>query len=341
MSLFNPIFQVDDCFAWVNLRHYSRQALRTGQLKKDVLAQLNNDPTLRVTVESKIILFDSLYEGHGRSDFELARDHSPWHNSDRCRWIGNVFDDAPMQDSELIPGYMINHCGFLDHVRSLNIDWANLPRESMLVCLMRRPGLTRHQVCRHILKNYQEFDPVLSYGSLLDYQYFDENLKCNMPILLDGVHSRGNDYHLLTDARVFDSLINVVAETSDQLNHDGEFGYDTLFVTEKTFKAFAWHQIPVWIAVPGFVDCVRLMGFDVFDDLVDHSYDKIQDYKQRLAAALASLDNLISRVDKYGIQKLHQNLLDRFKQNDVVLNRTRRLAKLSYQQGLERLRESL
>lgn len=341
MSLSNPIFRVDDDFAWVNLRHYSRQDLRDWKLQTDVLVQFHNDPELRSTVESKIILFDSLYEGHGRSDFELARRHSPWHDSDRCRWIGNVFDDTPLADSALVTGHMINHCGFLDHVRSLDINWDRQSRESMLVCLMRRPSLTRHQVCKHILKNYQTFEPVLSYGSLLDYQYFDDDLKCNMPILLDGVHAQGNDYHLLNDPRVFGSLINVVAETSDQLNGDGTFGYDTLFVTEKTFKAFAWHQIPVWIAVPGLVSCIRLMGFDVFDDLVDHRYDQIQDYRQRLSAALAALDNLIARVNQYGIQELHQTLLPRFKQNDVVLNRTRRVAKLSYDRGLERLRESL
>lgn len=341
MSLFDPIYRVDDDFAWINLRHYSRQSLRDGVLKADVNAQFGRQPELESIVNSKILLFDSLYEGHSRSDFELACENSPWAGSNRCCWIGNVFDDSPPDNSVLITGHMINHCGYLDHVRSLNITWDTLSRRSLLVCLLRRPSATRHQICKHILTYYQKFNPVISYGSMLNYQYFDTDLNCTVPILFDGPNSQGDSYHLLDDARVFESLINVVAETSDQTNHNGDFGYDTLFVTEKTFKAFAWYQIPVWIAVPGLVDCVRRMGFDVFDDFVDHSYDTIQDHQQRLTAALAALDNLISCVNRYNIAELHKNLLNRFKQNDVVLNRVRRLAKLSYQQGLDKLRTSL
>ena len=36
---------------------------------------------------------------------------------------------------------------------------------------------------------------------------------------------------------------------------------------------FAWHQFPLWYAVPGTVSKLRDAGFDLFDDLIDHSYD--------------------------------------------------------------------
>jgi hypothetical protein len=341
MLLSDPIYQIDKDFVWINLRYYSRKSLRDLDLNSDITAQLSRQPELYNDINTKLILFDSLYEGHGRSDYALASQQFKWINPDRHRWIGNVCDNQQSDDSAMVPGHMVNHCGFLDHVRSLNIDWNQASRSSMLVCLMRRPSPTRKGICKHILECYQYLNPVISYGSLLNYCYYDNELQCQVPILLDGTHSHGNDYHLLTDSRVFDCLINVVAETSDQTYHDGEFGYDTLFVTEKTFKVFAWYQIPVWITVPNFVECIRNMGFDVFDDLVDHSYDNIQDHQQRLQASFASLSKLIQLVQNNGIKNLHNTLMPRFAHNDVVLNRVRRKAKLDYSHGLDKLRETL
>ena len=49
---------------------------------------------------------------------------------------------------------------------------------------------------------------------------------------------------------------------------------DRLFFTEKSAKPFCCNQIPLFIAAPGYVEMLRKLGFDLFDDIVDHKYDK-------------------------------------------------------------------
>lgn len=49
---------------------------------------------------------------------------------------------------------------------------------------------------------------------------------------------------------------------------------DRLFFTEKSAKPFCCNQIPLFIAAPGYVEILRNLGFDLFDDIVDHNYDK-------------------------------------------------------------------
>jgi hypothetical protein len=71
--------------------------------------------------------------------------------------------------------------------------------------------------------------------------------------------------------------INIVTETQ----YDPPVG----IITEKTQMAFAAQQIPIIIGYKGIIDQCRKMGFDMFDDLVDHSYDDL-DNDTRWQAAL-------------------------------------------------------
>lgn len=71
--------------------------------------------------------------------------------------------------------------------------------------------------------------------------------------------------------------VNVVTETQ----YDPPAG----IITEKTQMAFAAQQIPIVIGYKGIVNQCRLMGFDMFDDVVDHSYDGL-DNEVRWQAAL-------------------------------------------------------
>lgn len=57
-------------------------------------------------------------------------------------------------------------------------------------------------------------------------------------------------------------------------------------ITEKTIHAFlALHPI-IMIGHPGTVQYLRTQGFDMFDDLIDHSYDTIIEYKERTDSAM-------------------------------------------------------
>jgi hypothetical protein len=63
-------------------------------------------------------------------------------------------------------------------------------------------------------------------------------------------------------------------------------------LSEKTFKVFAVGQIPIMCGPRYAIQHLRELGFDVFDDIVDHSYDGILDWKTRINAMHTSLDKL-------------------------------------------------
>ena len=85
-------------------------------------------------------------------------------------------------------------------------------------------------------------------------------------------------------------LINVVLETGFENELFGAGGpptqsWNRLFWTEKTDKCFSMGQIPVFLSKKGYVSVLRnIYGFDVFDDIVDHSYDNIDDPLARIDA---------------------------------------------------------
>ena len=86
------------------------------------------------------------------------------------------------------------------------------------------------------------------------------------------------------------TLINLVSETFYLENDNNRIS--ELFITEKTYKAFTAYQIPVIIGPRGIVNRLRSYGFDMFDDIVDHSYDDL-DGKERLFAAIDVMHSII------------------------------------------------
>jgi hypothetical protein len=81
------------------------------------------------------------------------------------------------------------------------------------------------------------------------------------------------------------SLFNIITET---------YIHSTI-LSEKTFKVFAAGQIPIMCGPQGAIDHLRQLGFDVFDDIVDHSYDNIIDWKERITSMHSSLDAIVSQ----------------------------------------------
>lgn len=86
----------------------------------------------------------------------------------------------------------------------------------------------------------------------------------------DVYHGKGNDNFinfLMLDWVYQDCGINVVTETV----------YDIPgIITEKTLFAFLAGQVPLVIAHKGFVQQCEAMGFDMFTDIIDTSYDNVE-----------------------------------------------------------------
>jgi hypothetical protein len=84
------------------------------------------------------------------------------------------------------------------------------------------------------------------------------------------------------------ALVEIVNET--------QCADSDIFITEKYQQTIYGYTLPILIASPGSVEYLRNNGFDMFDDVIDHSYDKISDHAQRIMSAIDL--NLKLLVDK-------------------------------------------
>ena len=82
------------------------------------------------------------------------------------------------------------------------------------------------------------------------------------------------------------SLVELINETT--------FFNQAIFVTEKFLNSVYGYNLPIVFSNAGTVEYLRQNGFDMCDDVVDHSYDLIQDPLQRIFCAVESNKRLLT-----------------------------------------------
>lgn len=212
------------------------------------------------------------------------------------------------------PGCMINHGNFLNNLAGRHTQKVT----SKFLCLIRRPSTSRAKFAGALRDRVANSSLAMSFGSmslsehLSEYQCFFPN--DTLPLLLDG-HVEMHKIYNVEDSW-FESCFNVICETSSQTDPGI---WTDIFITEKTFKCFAMYQIPVWFAVPGLVNKVRALGLDLFDDIVDHSYDQIQDENLRRQAVIEQVAKLDKQFGLAQCQDLRIQLWPRLCANYLTL----------------------
>ena len=137
-----------------------------------------------------------------------------------------------------------------------------------------------------------------------EFSYFTKNVADKCPILLDDgavddIHNP-NEYtadYSIDSVAYKDTALNIITETS----------VTQQFFTEKTFKAIYAKQFFLLVCAPNSVDRLRKFGFDVYDDVIDHSYDK----EPNLVKRINMIANEIARLQNIDILGLHRELTDR------------------------------
>lgn len=107
------------------------------------------------------------------------------------------------------------------------------------------------------------------------------------------------------------SYINITTET----NYESPY---IVHITEKTFNPFNFYQIPIFVATYQHVKYVKdLCGFDMFDDLVNHSYDNEIDNSKRLFMIVEEIKRL--NENPQAIKDFYINNKDRFFKNREII----------------------
>lgn len=86
-----------------------------------------------------------------------------------------------------------------------------------------------------------------------------------------------------------DSFVEVVAESS--------FTTPSFNITEKTLNSIYGCNFPIILCSSGTVAHLRELGFDMFDDVIDHSYDQIDNPLDRLLSAIDSNIEILTNGD--------------------------------------------
>lgn len=203
--------------------------------------------------------------------------------------------------------HMLDPFGWIQQFGHLPAD---LAVDRKFLCLMRRQSPSRARLASELLR--RNLDVTLSFGvGVKDISHQLDPYRdffppgTTLPILVDGYWhgTPGFDRDLF-----FRCAVNIIAESSAQ---DESNTWSGIFITEKTSKCFFFRQFPVWWAVPGLVSEVRRLGFDVFDDIIDHSYDGITDPDLRLQSLLQE----IMKLDSINLTELRKQHADRLEAN--------------------------
>jgi hypothetical protein len=87
-----------------------------------------------------------------------------------------------------------------------------------------------------------------------------------------------------------------------------------VFITEKTWKPIAAQQLFLVFGNPGTVSALRQLGIDVFDDIIDHSYDIELDWSKRISMIHNVIETLLSK----NLELIYQRTATRRKHNQEI-----------------------
>jgi hypothetical protein len=89
-------------------------------------------------------------------------------------------------------------------------------------------------------------------------------------------------------------LIHYYRETFVEVITETSYTEQCFNLTEKTLNSIYGKSFPILISSPGVVAFLRTMGMDVFDDIIDHSYDTIENPVDRIYQAVHSNIELLT-----------------------------------------------
>jgi hypothetical protein len=120
-------------------------------------------------------------------------------------------------------------------------------------------------------------------------EFWNDDIVKKFELIMPNTVYNDNDihYHSIVHSAYSDSYINYVTETSTLNN--------TITVTEKTWKPIMAGQLGLWLSNPEAVNFLRLIGFDVFDDIMgNHLYDKETNLNKKIDMIHQVIDQLMT-----------------------------------------------
>jgi len=198
---------------------------------------------------------------------------------------------------------LLKHEGLLD-----NVNWSLVPSYSAADKGFFGTLLTR--------EDFKKYGEEIEYFRSIDikrsdYEVDEKWFKANTPeINVEGlpVWMRVPEKELTFE----NSYVNIVTESS-YIN--SEF---IVHITEKSFRPFYHYQLPIFVASHHHIKHLKeTYGFDMFDDIINHSYDGVINDRDRLFKIIEEIKRL--NENKELIKEFYKNNYERFEKNKIII----------------------
>lgn len=140
---------------------------------------------------------------------------------------------------------------------------------------------------------------------LKNKEHFGQPNMCPIDVLSRQAVSTVNNFDQDLRFDYQNAFVEVLNETT--------FFSKGIFITEKYQQTIFGYVLPIMIGNAGTVAYLRSQGFDMYDDVVDHSYDSIEDPIQRLFSAIDLNRQLLT--DRQFAQEQWRKMLPRMDAN--------------------------
>lgn len=165
---------------------------------------------------------------------------------------------------------------------------------------------------KEILKN--SLDELLT-DKIITKEFYTKVYNYDLPKTLD--YDNRNAVFIYNElGDLYNIILNLITENVTGMTW-GDVSNDKIYTfTEKTIKPFLAKQIPLFFALPGHLNILRNLGFDLFDDVINNSYDNEQNHTKRLDLILDEIERLL-KIDLVDFKLKNKN---RFEHNFELLN---------------------
>jgi len=232
---------------------------------------------------------------------------------DELEWLENKKNFFQCHNNMMKP----HRIGFLSLLGKENllekIDWSALGVSELYnlsdysLFSLENIGLERDEII-----NLKEiYEKILNKGVPIFGDFEDESIL--NPVNLNEVKTGDpNNNETYKRNSYKNSYINIVSESQYEL-------LNSIHITEKSLIPFYFNQLPLFVATNGHVKKLKeLYGFDFFDDIIDHSYDSIENPKDRMFKIINEIKRLES--NKNFIIDFYKNNKIRFENNRKIIS---------------------
>lgn len=287
---------------------------RTLPKRAEILCQ-------HINLDDRLLIINAIGEGQEHIDLvELMLERLNLSPS-QVKIILSIDPKNRLQNYNVVVDHRscINANSWYSRLKKVNVDWKNIKLNYKLVALCRRPDPPRHLYIKTILDNFKN-DSVVSFGYKpnMDPKLIEAMKPHNVPIVLDIPLELSNPEaeQMIASGpphKVFETLFHVVMETSNPKINE-------ILISEKSYKPFAWYQLPIYVARTEHINELRKMDFDLFDDILDgHRYSMSINNPLSILSILNKLFKKYPTLDD--MQMLRNQIWDRLEYNNNLLSK--------------------